>query len=98
MERHAFYALRWSDEWTLASLHRFRDKWHLTEDAYFTRQCANLGWRRKHYLVQSTLLRRVPWWWLRLLLARVALLIEEAWARRVFARHARAWAGSAARG
>jgi len=42
-----FYALRWCDEWTLASLHRFRDKWHLTEDAYFTRQYANLGWRRR---------------------------------------------------
>jgi hypothetical protein len=32
-----FYALRWSEEGTLASLHRFRDEWHLTEDAYFTR-------------------------------------------------------------
>lgn len=93
-----FYALRWSDEWTLASLHRFRDKWHLTEDAYFTRQYANLGWRRKHYLIQASLLRRVPSWRLRLLLARVALPIEEAWTRRVFARHARAVAGSAARG
>jgi GT2 family glycosyltransferase len=93
-----FYMVRWSDEWTLASLHRFRDKWDLTEDAYFTTQYANLAWRRKDYLIQHTLLRRVPSWRLRLLLARLVFPIEEAWARRAFARHVRTLAASAARG
>jgi GT2 family glycosyltransferase len=41
-----YYALRWSDAWELASLHRLRDKWNLTEDDYFLRKYKNLGWRR----------------------------------------------------
>ncbi|MET0151487.1 MAG: glycosyltransferase [Candidatus Binatia bacterium] len=84
-----FYAIRWSDEWTLSSLHRLRDKWGLTENAYFTTQYANPGWRRREYLVHASLLRGVPSWRLRLLLARLVLPIEEAWARRMFARNAR---------
>ncbi|MGC1307862.1 MAG: glycosyltransferase [Phormidesmis sp.] len=41
-----FYMLRWSDEWTLKSLHHFRDKWNVAEDAYFTIKYKRLGWRR----------------------------------------------------
>jgi GT2 family glycosyltransferase len=84
-----FYAVRWADEWTLASLHHFRDKWDLTEDAYFTTQYANIAWRRRDYLVQASLLHRVPSWRLRLWLARLVFPVEEAWARAVYARHAR---------
>jgi GT2 family glycosyltransferase len=88
-----FYVVRWSDEWTLASLHHFRDKWDLTEDAYFTRQYKNLAWRRKDYLIQNTLLRRVPSWKIRLLLEKLVFPVEEVLAKRAFARHARrrAW-------
>jgi GT2 family glycosyltransferase len=41
-----FYMLRWSDEWTLKSLHHFRDKWGVAEDGYFTSKYKHLGWRR----------------------------------------------------
>jgi GT2 family glycosyltransferase len=84
-----YYAVRWSDAWTLASLHRLRDKWGLTEDAYFTRQYANLGWRRKLYLVREGLLGRVPSWRARVALEKVVLPIEERWAKWTFARYAR---------
>jgi GT2 family glycosyltransferase len=82
-----YYAVRWSDQWTLASLHHFRDKWDLTEDAYFTRQYETLAWRRKDYLVYGTLLRRVPSWRVRLLLGALLFPLEEAWAKRASARH-----------
>ena len=42
----SFYMLRWSDAWEIASLHRLRDKWDLTEDEYFNKRYNNLGWRR----------------------------------------------------
>ncbi|MEL6605513.1 MAG: glycosyltransferase [Cyanobacteria bacterium J06614_10] len=41
-----FYMLRWSDDWTLKSLHHFRDKWNVVEDGYFTTKYKHLGWRR----------------------------------------------------
>ena len=84
-----FYVVRWSDEWMLASLHHFRDKWDLTEDAYFTRQYKNLAWRRKDYLIQNTLLRRVPSWRIRLLLEKLVFPVEEALTKGSVARHAR---------
>lgn len=43
----AFYMLRWSDDWTLKSLHHFRDKWNVVEDGYFTSKYKKLGWRRR---------------------------------------------------
>jgi GT2 family glycosyltransferase len=42
-----YYMLRWSDAWTLASLHRLRDKWQLAEDGYFQSKYKKIGWRRK---------------------------------------------------
>jgi GT2 family glycosyltransferase len=82
-----FYVVRWSDQWTLASLHRLRDKWNLTEDAYFTRQYENLAWRRQDYLVYSTLLRRVPSARARLVLSKLVFPMEEAFGSWIFARH-----------
>lgn len=41
-----FYMLRWSDAWTLASLHRLRDKWSLAEDGYFQNRYKKVGCRR----------------------------------------------------
>jgi GT2 family glycosyltransferase len=84
-----FYVVRWSDEWTLASLHHFRDKWDLSEDAYFARQYETLAWRRKGYLIQNTLLRRVPSWRIRLLLEKLVFPVEEALTKGAVARHAR---------
>ena len=86
-----FYLLRWNDRWTRATLHRLRDKWRLTEDAYFRRQYARpfLDWRRREFLVHATLLRRVPSWKARSVLAR-GLLPLLSWASDVAAaRHAR---------
>ncbi|MBE9041446.1 glycosyltransferase [Oscillatoriales cyanobacterium LEGE 11467] len=47
-----YYMLRWSDEWTLSSLHRFRDKWNLAEDGYFQAKYKKLGWRRYMSLIE----------------------------------------------
>lgn len=47
-----FYMLRWSDGWELASLHRLRDKWDLTEDRYFRSRYRSLGWRRKMSIIR----------------------------------------------
>ncbi len=52
-----YYMLRWSDNWTLASLHRLRDKWSLAEDAYFTTKYKKLGWRRKMTIIAPVIFR-----------------------------------------
>ncbi|MGB6016578.1 MAG: hypothetical protein WBG32_17720, partial [Nodosilinea sp.] len=52
-----YYMLRWSDAWTLASLHHLRDKWKLSEDAYFTTKYKRLGWRRKMTLIAPIIFR-----------------------------------------
>jgi len=46
-----YYMLRWSDDWTLKSLKRLREKWDLAEDAYFTTKYQKLGWRRKMTII-----------------------------------------------
>jgi len=46
-----YYMLRWSNHWTLDSLHRLRDKWDLAEDGYFTSKYKKLGWRRYGTLI-----------------------------------------------
>ena len=48
----AFYALRWSDAWTLSSLHHMRKKWNLAEDGYFKTKYKKLGWRRRVTLIR----------------------------------------------
>lgn len=42
-----YFMLRWSDAWEVASLQHFREKWGLTEDAYFIKRYKRLGWRRR---------------------------------------------------
>lgn len=46
-----YYMLRWSNHWTLESLHYLRDKWNLTEDGYFKAKYKKLGWRRYGTLI-----------------------------------------------
>lgn len=53
-----YYMLRWSDEWTLKSLHRMRDKWDVVEDGYFQSKYKKLGWRR-HTTIIDPLVRRL---------------------------------------
>ena len=86
-----FYLLRWNNRWTLATLHHLRDKWGLTEDAYFQRQYSKpfLDWRRRDFLLNATLLRWVPSWKARSVLA-TGLLPLLSWASdAAAARHAR---------
>jgi GT2 family glycosyltransferase len=47
-----YFMLRWSDDWTLASLNRLRDKWNLADDGYFKNKYDKLGWRRKGTIVK----------------------------------------------
>lgn len=47
-----YYMLRWSDAWTLSSLHRLRDKWNLAEDGYFQAKYKKLGWRRQETIIK----------------------------------------------
>ncbi|HHP7243215.1 MAG TPA: glycosyltransferase family 2 protein, partial [Elainellaceae cyanobacterium] len=44
-----FYMLRWSDDWTFASLNHLQKKWNLAEDSYFQNKYKKLkkGWRRR---------------------------------------------------
>lgn len=44
----AFFMLRWSDEWEVKSLKRFRKKWNLDKDKYFKKRYKRLGHRRHH--------------------------------------------------
>lgn len=52
-----FYMLRWSDAWTLNSLHRMRDKWNLAEDGYFKTKYKGLGWRRRDTIIRPIVRR-----------------------------------------
>lgn len=54
----AFYMLRWSDAWTLASLQRIREKWDLSEDGYFKTKYKKLGVRRISTIIKP-LVRRL---------------------------------------
>jgi GT2 family glycosyltransferase len=53
----AFYMLRWSDAWELASLKHLLSKWDLTEDEYFKGRYGRLGWRRHMTLVDPWVMR-----------------------------------------
>ena len=55
-----YFMLRWSDRWELASFHHLRDKWQLTENAYFQRQYAGVGWRRRSLLIRPLAARIRP--------------------------------------
>jgi GT2 family glycosyltransferase len=84
-----YFALRWSDDWDLTSFHRLRDKWNLTEDAYFAREYRNLGWRRRNIMMRAGLLRWLPSWKLRLAAERLLRPLERRVNRMISARYAR---------
>ncbi len=62
----AFFMLRWSDEWEVKSLKRFRKKWNLDKDKYFRKRYNRLGHRR-HQAFLRPLVRKltfgktIPW-------------------------------------
>ncbi len=57
MSDMAFFMLRWSDAWELASLLHLRAKWDLTEDEYFKNKYNRLGWRRHMTLIEPWITR-----------------------------------------
>lgn len=61
-----YFMLRWSDDWELASLQHFRDKWQLKKDKYFKKRYSRLGQRRHQAFVkplvkQINFGQRSPW-------------------------------------
>jgi GT2 family glycosyltransferase len=55
----AFFMLRWSDAWEIASLEHFAEKWQLTtKDKYFKKRYKRMGHRR-HQALLKPLLRRL---------------------------------------
>lgn len=85
-----YFALRWSDDWDLASFEHFRSKWNLEEDRYFQGQYRNLGWRRRGLMMRGGLLRWLPHWRLRAGAERVLRPIERRINRIVARRYANA--------
>ncbi len=57
-----FYMLRWSNAWELASLNRLREKWQLTENAYFQHKYKILGWRRRNSILLPLARKLVLGW------------------------------------
>ncbi|RPH64683.1 MAG: glycosyltransferase [Burkholderiales bacterium] len=82
-----YFALRWSDAWDRSSFRHLRDKWQLDEDAYFQRQYANLGWRRRGLMMNRGLLRWIPSWRLRSLVERASRPLERSVNRFVARRY-----------
>ncbi len=62
----AFFMLRWSDAWEVASLEHFSQKWDLKKDKYFKKRYGRLGYRRYQAFL-NPLVRRLsfgksnPW-------------------------------------
>ena len=83
-----FYMLRWSDAWTLGSLHRLRDKWNIAEDGYFQNKYKKLGWRRKHTIV-SPLSRKLTFGFKSPRLAQLLMPLDKFFNRYLTSRHAR---------
>ena len=49
----AYFMLRWSDAWEIASLEHFRDKWNVSKkDKYFKKRYKRLGYRRHNALLR----------------------------------------------
>ena len=83
-----FYALRWSDDWELATLHRLRDKWNLAEDEYFRAKYKSLGWRRQ-MAITGPLSRRLAFGCNSRFLHKILIHLEKRLNRRLTTRYAR---------
>jgi GT2 family glycosyltransferase len=83
-----FYMLRWSDAWTLASLHRLRDKWNLAEDGYFKGRYSKVGCRRLMTII-SPLVYRLTFGKYSTGLADILVRIDRVFNRYLTASHAK---------
>jgi len=82
-----FFMLRWSDDWERASLHHLRDKWNLTENAYFQNRYKNLGWRRRMTLIRP-FIEKLPLPRGKYRVEKVVARLERAFNRMLVRRHA----------
>jgi GT2 family glycosyltransferase len=83
-----YYMLRWSNAWTLASLHHLRDKWSLAEDGYFQSKYKKLGWRRYGTIIEP-FVRRLTFGMGNDFLTRALARVEQSFNRYLTDRHAR---------
>ncbi|MGB3295625.1 MAG: glycosyltransferase [Phormidesmis sp.] len=83
-----YYMLRWSDEWTLKSLHHFRDKWNVVEDGYFTSKYKKLGWRRRSTIL-SPIIRLLTLGRGSNLMMRAFAKVDQLFNRYLTSRHSR---------
>ncbi|MFN6472708.1 MAG: glycosyltransferase family 2 protein [Nostoc sp. SerVER01] len=73
----AFFMLRWSNAWEIASLEHFAQKWHLTmEDKYFKKRYQRMGHRR-HQGFLKPLLNRLTFGQNPLWLEKIAIALEK---------------------
>lgn len=71
----AFFMLRWSDAWEVASLEHFRTKWELTEDKYFKKRYSRLG-QRRHQGIVRPFVRRIAFGNHNLLLEKMLIHVD----------------------
>ncbi|GET37217.1 glycosyltransferase family 2 protein [Microseira wollei] len=83
-----FYMLRWSDAWTLASLHRLRDKWNLAEDGYFQGRYKKVGCRRLATII-SPLVYRLTFGRYSTIMANFLVEIDRIFNRYLTTQHAK---------
>jgi glycosyltransferase involved in cell wall biosynthesis len=93
-----YFALRWSDEWDMASFRHFQKKWRLADDAYFAREYRNLGWRRRNLMMRECLLGWLPSWKMRLVAERLLRPLERRLNRVISRRYAQRHLAEPARG
>lgn len=84
-----YFALRWSDEWDVASFDHFRNKWSLDNDRYFQDQYRNVGWRRRDLMMLGGILGWLPSLRMRIGAERALRPIERRINRIIAQRHAR---------
>jgi GT2 family glycosyltransferase len=85
----AFFMLRWSDAWEIASLEHFAQKWHLmTNDKYFKKRYKRMGHRR-HQGFLKPLLRRFTFGLNPLWLEKWAISLEKKLNHYITNRYAR---------
>ncbi len=73
----AFFMVRWSNAWEIASLEHFAQKWNLTiNDKYFKKRYKRMGHRR-HQAFLKPLLRRITFGHNPLWLEKIAISLEK---------------------
>jgi GT2 family glycosyltransferase len=83
-----YYMLRWSNDWSLGSLQRMREKWDVAEDGYFQVKYKQMGWRRYGTIIEP-LARRLTFGLATDLMSRAIAKFEHYFNRYLTDRHTR---------